>query len=202
VAQQERQLANNFSVININSVNSNQNNVPGVCIFCGKNGHTENVCFRKVGFPGQDNRTYKNNRKTCTHCGRNGHTVDTCYKKHGYPPRYKFYNGKTGQINNVVTTDEVVSEHSQKKQENRDFHLIGQQYQVTSELFRQHSCSNSANLAHVNQVGSFTANLKHKAMDQSPTGNIYASNSIKKNWKLLDFRFRGNRSCLHLFICF
>ena len=53
----------------------------------------------------------------CTHCGRNGHTVDACYKKHGYPPGYEFYNGKTGQINTFVTTDEVVSEHSQKKQE-------------------------------------------------------------------------------------
>ena len=52
--------------------------------FVEKNGHTKNVCFRKVDFPGQDNRTYKNNTKTCTHCGRNGHTVDTCYKKHLY----------------------------------------------------------------------------------------------------------------------
>lgn len=131
MAQQECQLANNFSVTNINSVSSSRNNAYGVCAFCGKNDHTENVCFRKVGFPRRDNRTYKSNRKTCTHCGRNGHTVDT-YKKHGYPPGYKFYNGKTGQINNVVTTDEVVSEHSQKKQENRDFHLTGQQYQVLS----------------------------------------------------------------------
>jgi len=67
VAQQECQLANNFSVTNISSVNSNRNSVLGVCTFCGKNGHIENVCFCKVDFPGQDNRTYKNNRKTCTH---------------------------------------------------------------------------------------------------------------------------------------
>jgi len=66
------------------------------------------------------------------------------------PPGYKFYNGKTAQVNNVVTTDEVVSEHSQKKQENRDFHLTGQQYQVLSELLRQHSYSNPANPTHVN----------------------------------------------------
>ena len=103
VAQQERLLANNFSVTNINSVSSSRNNAPGVCAFCGKTGHTENVCFRKVGFLGQDNKTYKNNRNMCTHCGGNGHTVDACYKKHGYPPGYKFYNGKTGQINTIVT---------------------------------------------------------------------------------------------------
>jgi len=59
---------------------------------------------------------------------------------------------------------------------------------VLFDLFRQHSCSNPANLAHVNQVGSFTADLTNKATDQSPTGNIYASNSIKKtgNYWILD----------------
>ena len=36
VAQQERQLANNFSVTNINSVSSNRNNAFGVCVFVEK----------------------------------------------------------------------------------------------------------------------------------------------------------------------
>jgi len=114
--------------------------------------------------------------------------VNTCYKNHGYPPGYKFYKGKTGQVNNIVTTDEVVSKHSQKKQENRDFHLTGQQYQLLSKLFRQHSCYNPVNPAHVNQVGSFTADLTHKATYQSLTSNIYDFNSVKKtgNYSILD----------------
>ncbi|XP_068461654.1 uncharacterized protein [Phaseolus vulgaris] len=52
VAQQERQLASNFLITSVNSVNSNRS-IPAVCSFCGKNGHTENACFRKIGFPNQ-----------------------------------------------------------------------------------------------------------------------------------------------------
>jgi len=53
------------------------------CNFCGKYGHTETVCFRKVGFP-SDN-------------------IDTCYKKHGFPPSYKFTNWtQTADLNCLV----------------------------------------------------------------------------------------------------
>ena len=50
---------------------------------CGKYGHTEAVCFRKVGFPSGNVKTSKfsSTRKVCTFCNRLGHTIDTCYKK-------------------------------------------------------------------------------------------------------------------------
>jgi len=57
------------------------------CNFCGKYGHTEAVCFHKVGFPGNIKTSkFSFTRKVCTFCNRLGHTVDTCYKKHGFPP--------------------------------------------------------------------------------------------------------------------
>jgi len=46
VAQQESQLSSNFLITSVNNVSSNRN-IPIVCSFCGKNGHTENACFRK-----------------------------------------------------------------------------------------------------------------------------------------------------------
>ena len=57
------------------------------CNFCGKYGHTEVVCFCKVGFPSSNVKTSKfsSTRKVCTFCNRLGHIVDTCYKKHGFP---------------------------------------------------------------------------------------------------------------------
>jgi len=81
VVQQERQLAINFSVSNINSANSNHISSFVICTFCGKNGHSENACFHKVGFPNQENKFFKNNgnKKICTHYGINGHTIETCY---------------------------------------------------------------------------------------------------------------------------
>ena len=71
-----------------------------------KYGHTEVVCFRKVGFPSGDVKTSKfsSTRKICIFCNRLGHTVDTCYKKHGFPPGYKFTN-RTSQANNMFTTN-------------------------------------------------------------------------------------------------
>ena len=59
---------------------------------------------------------------------------------------------------------------------------------MLSELFKQHSCSTPTNPTHVKQVGSFTVDLTNKATNQSPMGNIHASNSIKKteNYWILD----------------
>ena len=76
------------------------------CNFCGKYGHIEDICFRKVGFPFGNVKTSKfsSTRKVCTFCNSLGHTVDTCYKKHGFPPGYKFTNW-TSQANNMITTD-------------------------------------------------------------------------------------------------
>jgi len=93
VAEQEHQLANNILTTSVNNVNSNWS-IPFIFTFCGKNGHIENPCFRKIGFPNQENKVYKsgsnNNKKLCTHYIRTSHIVDTCYKKHGYPPGTSF----------------------------------------------------------------------------------------------------------------
>ena len=96
------------------------------CNFCGKYGHTEAVCFRKVGFPSGNVKTSKFSftRKVCTFCNRLGHTVDTCYKKHGFPPGYKFTNW-TSQANNMITTD-TFSELFPKEQNVKGIQLTSQ----------------------------------------------------------------------------
>ena len=98
VVQQERQMASNFLVTNINNANTNCNISTG-CSLCRKIDHIENACFKKVGFPNQDNKNFRTNshRKVCTHCGKTGHTTNTCYKKHGFPPGFNFTHTKTNQ---------------------------------------------------------------------------------------------------------
>jgi len=116
-------------------------NTSAVCTFCGKFGHSENACFRKIGFSSQDNRTLKNsgNRKHCTYCNRSGHTIESCYKKHDYLAGYRFYgNGQNNQANNmIVVADDSFSEHCAKEQEHRDSPFTAQQYQILSEMFKQ-----------------------------------------------------------------
>jgi len=70
------------------------------CTFCGKNGHTKIVWFRKVAFSYQENKVFRtnNNKNVCTYCQRNGHTIDTCYKKNRYLSGYKFYTSRTNQV--------------------------------------------------------------------------------------------------------
>ena len=120
VAQQERQLASNFLLTNINHISVNRNSVK--CSFCGRLGHAENVCYRKVGFPNQENKNFKfnNNKKICTHCGRNGHTIDTCYRKHGFPPGYNPPNSRTAPSLNVVLTDDIPFKNCQQEQDSGD----------------------------------------------------------------------------------
>ena len=48
VVQQE--LASNHLISNINSANTKHVNSSPVCTFCGKSGHSESACFRKIGF--------------------------------------------------------------------------------------------------------------------------------------------------------
>ncbi|XP_068491926.1 uncharacterized protein [Phaseolus vulgaris] len=66
VAQQERQLSSHALIANIKNVQPmvNKNNVQSyvVCSFCGKNGHNDSVCFKKHGFPNQ------NEKKKWPHC--------------------------------------------------------------------------------------------------------------------------------------
>ena len=89
VVQQERQfVGHNFFnhsksnvIVAINIVN---------CSYCGNSGHTDNVCFKKNGFPSKNS----GNRKVCIYCGKNGHTVEICYKKHGFPLDIKCIMGR------------------------------------------------------------------------------------------------------------
>ena len=189
VVQQE--LASSYPISNINSANTKLVNTFVVCTFCGKFGHSENTCFRKIGFPSQDNRTLKNsgNRKHCTYCNRSGHTIESCYKKHGYPAGYRFYgNGQNNQANNMIVAaaDDSFSEHCAKEQEHKDSPFTAQQYQILSEMFKQNG--NSA-AAQINQVGSFSADPNHKAFEQSSTGNTILNSAIKnENFWILDSR--------------
>jgi len=156
VVQQE--LASSHHVSNINSANTKHMNTSVVCTFCGKSGHSENVCFRKIGFTSQDNKTLKNsgNRKHCTYCNRSDHTIESCYKKHDYPVGYRFYgDGQNNQANNMIlVVDDSFSEHCSKEQEHKDSPFTAQQYQILSEMFKQNG-NNGA--AQINQVGSFSA---------------------------------------------
>lgn len=65
VAQQEQQLSNNALIANIRNVQPmvNKSNVQSsvVCSFCGKNGHNDNVCFKKHGFPNQNEKKVSHN---------------------------------------------------------------------------------------------------------------------------------------------
>ena len=86
----------------INAASSTSNHT---CSFCGKDGHTEDICYRKHGFPSSSkrgggpglNNMSRYGRGTnrgmsgrgtnlSTHCGRYGHTMEVCYRKHGFPP--------------------------------------------------------------------------------------------------------------------
>ncbi|KAL2325683.1 hypothetical protein Fmac_024741 [Flemingia macrophylla] len=110
VVQQERQLLGNDTsdtkVSLLNSVNTTHSS----CTHCGRAGHTENVCYRKHGFPSNTSNTdgktakptFNRNGKLCTHCGRTGHTIDVCYRKHGFPPGHKLSNSKTNLVNSTV----------------------------------------------------------------------------------------------------
>jgi len=189
VAQQEHQLASNFFITNINHTSAKHNYVV-TCSFCGKLGHTENICFRKVGFPNQENKNsiFNNNRKVCTHCGRNGHTIDTCYKKHGFPPSYNPPNGRTTPLLNDVLTNDISSKNCQQESGNGDMHFVftAQQCQVISTLIKQNAANNIVNQPPVqeNQVGSFTFDVNHKDF---PTGNatvLKLYTTIKGYWIL------------------
>ena len=123
VVQQETQLSIVVPIPNLRSLNNSctthSNNI--LCTFCGKYGHTEAVCFCKVGFPTTDVKTSKKKNyivKVCTFCN---HIVDTCYQKHDFLPGYKFSN-RTPQAHNLVTTN-VVSFEPLKNRRPRIFIL-------------------------------------------------------------------------------
>ncbi|WVZ18148.1 hypothetical protein V8G54_005470 [Vigna mungo] len=88
-----------------------------VCSYCGKNDHTNSVCFKKHGLPTNKNST---GRKTCSHCGKTSHTIDLCYKKHEFPLGHKFHNGSNQDTKNDDSREAV----------NQEVRLTQQQYQA------------------------------------------------------------------------
>ena len=64
------------------------------CNFCGKYGHTEAVCFHKVGFPSGNVKTSKFSftRKVCTFCDENQIKEAFINGGRGHPPSHlKFF---------------------------------------------------------------------------------------------------------------
>jgi len=149
----------------MNNINFATNRGPSssTCTFYGKNGHLESVCYKKHGFPNQNN-----NKRVCTHCGRNRHTADICYKKHGYPPSHKLHYKKPSQINNI-NNDDKDTEENQGVINTKNIHITPQQYQVLADLFK-HNVS-FFKQAQVNQVGSFSVTTNNHAFDHSSIDN-------------------------------
>jgi len=130
--QEEKQLSIVVPITNIHSLNTSRTATPNstLCIFCGKYGHTKNICFQKVRFPTIDAKTskFKSTIKLYAYCNKICHTVDTCYKKYEFPPSYKFNTtNRTTQVHNLVTTDDVSPEQFSKEQNIKDIHLTSQQ---------------------------------------------------------------------------
>lgn len=102
VAQQERQLfgSNLMAGINLETKGSMINAVKLICDFCGRTGHTENVCYKKHGVPSNPDWKSKMNGakggKTCTHCGRSGHTIDVLQETR-FPSRLQILTRKIPQ---------------------------------------------------------------------------------------------------------
>ncbi|XP_068487969.1 uncharacterized protein [Phaseolus vulgaris] len=164
-----QQLSTVVPAPSLHSLNSSRTTT---CNFCGKYGHTEAVCFRKVGFPSADVKTSKfsSTRKNCTFCNRLGHTVDTCYKKHGFPPGYKSIN-RTSQANNMFTTNSS-SESFSKKQDVKGIQFTSQQCQFLTNILRQQNLEDHAPHAQINQVGTFSTD-KITNTEQSSTGQSH-----------------------------
>jgi len=120
VVQQERQLSTILPLPSPHSTNVSRttSSNPLLCGFCGKLGHNETVCYRKIGFPTTNVRSTRvySGRKVCTYCNKAGHTIDTCYKKHNFPPGYKVQNStRHTQIHNLITTDDLSIDNISKE---------------------------------------------------------------------------------------
>nr|KYP55200.1 hypothetical protein KK1_001407 [Cajanus cajan] len=151
VAQQERQLmGTNIDNTGLDSkeslINAASSTSP-MCGFCGRIGHTENVCYRKHGFPlSYDAKNKGSNIKSgkmCTYCGKSGHTVDVCYKKHGFPPGHKFHNMKNN-VNSVVTVDSKFTNDQKQHHESQEICFSPQQYKALLALIQQSPRESSA----------------------------------------------------------
>ena len=180
--------------ISLESKGSSINAAKSICNFCGRVGHTENICYRKHGIP--SNYGWKNkgnnakNGKTCTHCGRNGHTVDVCYRKHGFPPGHRFYNAKTTSKNIVIVDSEVTDDQTQHH-ESQEVHFSPEQYKALLALIQQPSPGNSASTSsHVKQI----ASISSCSTNPAPTSGISPSsvNHTHTHTHFLDTRLWSN----------
>ena len=180
VAQQERQLLGNSSPnLTFESKEISINAARSICEFCGRAGHTENVCYKKHGMPLNHearNKTY-GGRKSCTHCGKMGHTVDVCYRKHGYPPGYKPYSGRT-TVNNVVTmNDKSMDDQTQHHEAQDSVRFSPEQHKALLALIQRPLTGSTAS-EQTKQV----ASILSCTTDRLPNPGM--SSSIVSSWIL------------------
>ncbi|CAL1382664.1 unnamed protein product [Linum trigynum] len=110
-------LTTDTSALAIQGVNRRPNSTPKrpYCVFCKREGHTEDVCFVKHGYPpGMSTRPSHLNASAtvieCTFCGKHGHPEDKYFKKHGFPANYvprtttSSYGRGRGYAHSIVTT--------------------------------------------------------------------------------------------------
>nr|KYP70921.1 Retrovirus-related Pol polyprotein from transposon TNT 1-94 [Cajanus cajan] len=133
VVQQERQLLGSNFVANTITKTAIINAASSVtCTYCGKQGHAENVCYRKHGFP--SNHENKTNKGV-----------------------YKASIGKTSIVNSTVT-DECKTNDQQQATITQDYRFTPQQYQVLMDLIQQctndSSASPSPSTNHIHSVSS------------------------------------------------
>lgn len=174
VAQQECQLSGN-NLMTLESKGNVINVVKFACDFCGRAGHTKNVCYKKHGMPsGYDGKNKGNNAKngkTCTHCGKNGHTVDVCYRKHGFPPGYRSYNTKA-TANSIVTVDDKITDDQIQHNESQEVRFSPEQYKILLALIQQPSQGSSApNSSYAKQI----ASISSCSTNPAPTSGIILS---------------------------
>ncbi|CAL1401438.1 unnamed protein product [Linum trigynum] len=59
------------------------------CTFCKKEGHTEDTCYQKHGWPPDFGTRTPSSIPPwvveCAFCKKHGHTVDICFRKNGFP---------------------------------------------------------------------------------------------------------------------
>ena len=178
VAQQERQLLGNSSSPNFNfeSKEISINAAKSICDYCGRMGHTENVCYKKHGMPLNHETRNKSNggRKTCTHCGKIGHTIDVCYWKHGYPPGYKPFNGRS-TVNNMVTMDNKTLDDQTQQHESQDLvQFSPEQYKALLALIQRPSTGNAAS-EQTKQVASISSCTTDKLSNPGMSRPIMSS---------------------------
>jgi len=188
--QQERQLSTILPLPSPHSTNVSRttSSNPLLCDFCGKLGHSETVCFRKVRFPTTDVRNTRvySGGKFCTYCNKVGHTIDTFYKKHGFSPRYKVQNfTRHTQIHNLITTDDLFIDNISKEQDVKDFQLTSQQCQFLNDLLRHNITAATTAQAQVNQLGTFSVDTNNPN-NQSPVGNTLSFTPTIHNFWIID----------------